>query len=92
MLLYLGDANDALPDGWPRALPAMVNPLVIAPISGPGVIGDPEGDMRMRYDLMAGTVYLIRPDQHVAARTRSFSIVWLENALARALGNLEDKP
>ncbi len=90
VLLYLGDANDALPDGWPRALPAMVNPLVIAPISGPGVIGDPEGNVRVRYDLKPGTVYLIRPDQHVAARTRTFSSMWLQGALARALGNAGD--
>ena len=87
VLLYLGDAHDALPDDWPHALPAMVNLLVIAPISGPGVIGDPEGNVRVRYDLMPGTVYLIRPDQHVAARTRAFSDTWLKGALARALGN-----
>jgi len=95
-LLYLADASDALPNGWPNALPAIVKPLIAAPMlgdDGPNayVFGDTEGHVQTRYDLMPGTVYLIRPDQHVAARTRSFSMVWLENALARALGNVGDR-
>jgi len=94
-LLYLANASDALPNGWPNALPPIVKPLIAAPIlggDGPNayVFGDTEGHLQKRYDLMPGTVYLIRPDQHVVARTRSFSMVWLENALARALGNMRD--
>jgi len=39
-----------------------------------------------RYDLKPGTVYLFRPDQHIAARTRAPSAAWLAGALARAEG------
>ena len=38
-----------------------------------------------RYDAKPGTVYLIRPDQHVAARWRSFNPAEAKAALARAL-------
>lgn len=40
-----------------------------------------------RYDLSDEAVYLIRPDQHVAARWRDFDAKKIEAALARALAN-----
>ena len=40
-----------------------------------------------RYDLRPGTVYLIRPDQHVAARWRRFDRDKARAALARCLGH-----
>jgi 3-(3-hydroxy-phenyl)propionate hydroxylase len=40
-----------------------------------------------RYDAQAGTTYLIRPDQHIAARWRSFDAPALTRALARATAN-----
>jgi 3-(3-hydroxy-phenyl)propionate hydroxylase len=49
-------------------------------------IADPEGLLRQRYDGRPGTVYLIRPDQHVAARWRSFDAAKVAAALARSLG------
>jgi len=49
---------------------------------------DPTGSIARRYDLRPGTVYLIRPDQHVAARSRRFDRAWLDGALARALGRM----
>jgi 3-(3-hydroxy-phenyl)propionate hydroxylase len=39
-----------------------------------------------RYDLRPGTVYLIRPDQHVAARWRRFDRRKASAAVARCLG------
>ena len=48
--------------------------------------GDPTGLVGTRYDGQPGTTYLIRPDQHVAARWRHFDPDLIRAALARALG------
>jgi 3-(3-hydroxy-phenyl)propionate hydroxylase len=45
---------------------------------------DPQGKVAERYDGQPGTCYLIRPDQHVAARWRSFDPEAVAKALARA--------
>jgi 3-(3-hydroxy-phenyl)propionate hydroxylase len=47
---------------------------------------DVEGLATRRYDATPGTVYLIRPDQYVAARWRGFDGGRIEAALARAIG------
>ena len=47
--------------------------------------GDPTGLIGTRYDGQPGTTYLIRPDQHVAARWRHFDPDLIRAALARAL-------
>ncbi len=46
---------------------------------------DTERLLTKRFDAQPGTVYLIRPDQYVAARWRSFSPAKATAALARAL-------
>jgi 3-(3-hydroxy-phenyl)propionate hydroxylase len=46
---------------------------------------DPKGVLAARYDARPGTVYLIRPDQHVAARWRRFDATAVQAALRRAL-------
>jgi 3-(3-hydroxy-phenyl)propionate hydroxylase len=46
-----------------------------------------EGVAATRYNARAGTCYLIRPDQHVAARWRRFDAAALRTALARATGH-----
>lgn len=46
---------------------------------------DIDGVLASRYDARPGTTYLIRPDQHVAARWRSFDSATIERALARAI-------
>jgi 3-(3-hydroxy-phenyl)propionate hydroxylase len=48
---------------------------------------DAEGLVWQRYDAKIGTVYLIRPDQHVAARWREFDQKKIETALARCLAH-----
>ena len=40
-----------------------------------------------RFDAQPGSTWLIRPDQHIAARWRSFNAHALQMALARATGN-----
>jgi 3-(3-hydroxy-phenyl)propionate hydroxylase len=49
---------------------------------------DPDGLVARRYDGRPGTVYLIRPDRHVAARWRAFDAPKLAAALARARGGV----
>lgn len=48
-------------------------------------IEDSEGILAARYDAKPGTIYLLRPDQHVAARWRQFDEEKISRALARAL-------
>lgn len=45
---------------------------------------DAQGLLAQRYDARPGTVYLLRPDQHVAARWRSFDPARIRAAMARA--------
>ena len=47
---------------------------------------DLQGLAARRYDARPGTCYLIRPDQHVAARWRGFELPAVAAALARAKG------
>ena len=49
---------------------------------------DRDGSAGLRYDGQPGTCYLIRPDQHVAARFRRFDIAALRSARDRALGRV----
>ena len=50
------------------------------------VIEDGDGLMQQRYDSGPGTVYLLRPDQHVAARWRAPRLVEVLEGLVRAQG------
>ncbi len=54
---------------------------------GVTVLRDTEGLAAQRYDARPGTLYLIRPDQHVCARWRQADIAGVGQALARATGN-----
>ncbi|CFE03219.1 oxygenase [Bordetella pertussis] len=50
------------------------------------MVEDSEGWLARRYDARPGTCYLIRPDQHIAARFRAFDAQAVRRALARAIG------
>ncbi|MGY6273341.1 FAD-dependent oxidoreductase [Achromobacter denitrificans] len=49
-------------------------------------VKDREGCLAKRYDARDGTAYLIRPDQHIAARWRAFEPAAVAAALTRATG------
>ncbi|MBM3387200.1 MAG: FAD-dependent oxidoreductase, partial [Betaproteobacteria bacterium] len=71
-----------------QAGPLPVTPLIVAPraldVPGMQVVVDVQGWIAKRYDGKAGTCYLLRPDQHVAARWRAFDTRKLQQALAHA--------
>ena len=46
---------------------------------------DSQGLIMKRFDLQAGTSYLLRPDQHVCARWRDVSVDRVKSAISRAL-------
>jgi len=68
-----------------------VTPLIVAPraldVPGVKVLVDAQGWMAKRYDGKAGTTYLLRPDQHVAARWRQLHAAQVQQALAHATCN-----
>ncbi len=68
--------------------PIPVETVLVSPHSGsvPGmtVLQDCDGLFAQRYDARPGTSYLIRPDQHVAARWRRAELAAVRAAVARA--------
>ena len=70
--------------------PLPVTPMIVSPralaVPGVQVIVDTQGLMAKRYDGKAGTVYLLRPDQHVTARWRVLDAAKVQQAVARATG------
>jgi 3-(3-hydroxy-phenyl)propionate hydroxylase len=78
--LHLDDDGRG-PPGLDR-LPG-VRPLVVGPKAA---VRDVDGLVRARYAAEPGSCYLVRPDQHVAARWRVFDVDALAAALARASG------
>jgi len=53
---------------------------------GPDNIDDTEGLLKERYDMQPGTTYLLRPDQIIAGRWRSFSKEKISQAVYTAAG------
>ncbi len=79
-LLVFGDEPIGLP---PTPVPLRL--VRVASTATAGALVDTEGLAARRYDARAGTCYLIRPDQHVAARWRRFDPAAVQAGLARAL-------
>jgi len=55
------------------------------PVPGVDVLEDVDGVVAQRYDARPGTFYLLRPDQHVCARTRALDPQAVGQAVARAI-------
>jgi len=62
-----------------------VDGVTVTPLLSGRDFEDTEGLAMQRYDGKPGTVYLIRPDQHVAARWRAYDEAKLRAAVNRAL-------
>jgi 3-(3-hydroxy-phenyl)propionate hydroxylase len=58
--------------------------------TGIAFLDDTEGLLAQRYDAVPGTFYLIRPDQHVCARWRSFDLAKVRAAVACAMARQAD--
>ena len=97
-VLYFADDPAALDAATVAALNDLscggiaVRPLVISRQAGTGAGGiarleDLRGIAAKRYDARPGTVYLLRPDQHVAARWRNLDAARIKAAVARATCN-----
>jgi len=97
VLMVFADRADALEpavlaqaEALARA-PLPVQTLVVTAHAGqaPGgltTVHDRDGLVAQRYDARPGTAYLVRPDQHVAARWRRVDAAAVQAALARATG------
>ena len=73
-------AGRSRPGSWP------LRSVFVSPVEADGVLWDRDGLAAARYDAQPGTAVLLRPDQHVAARWRSFDPVAVATARRRALG------
>ena len=96
--LYFADDPQQLDAATIEALSSLscggiaVQPLVIS--RREGRVGgniqhlvDARGVAARRYDAQPGTVYLLRPDQHVAARWRGLDVAKIKSAVAKATCN-----
>lgn len=101
-LLYFCDDASTIPEAMQLQLEGLseavipVQPLVVASRAGQAdrcrltTVIDKEGLAFQRYDARPGTVYLVRPDQHVAARWRKAEVSRIVAAVARATANFSE--
>lgn len=94
LLDHLGDAFTLLCFGnVPTAIPELPVPLKRVLVAQPGIAAgegwqvlEEDGIVSQRFDARPGTVYLLRPDQHVCARWRRFDADKLRAAVGHATG------
>jgi 3-(3-hydroxy-phenyl)propionate hydroxylase len=95
VLVYVNAAlDDAMLEALRRVEAHALAPEIVL-VTAPGtvidttwrVLEDSARRVAERLDARHGTTYLIRPDQHVAARRRKADAAELANSLARATAN-----
>ena len=86
--LLVFDSNEEMTDVLESEFARSLRVARIAPerSSGAHAFADVEGLASRRYDAQTGAFYLLRPDQHVAARWRTASVAEVRSALQRAQG------
>ena len=85
--LLIFDGNERMPDTLESEFGSNLRVARIATESqSPHALKDIEGLASRRYDAQSGAVYLLRPDQHVAARWRKPSVANVRAALRCAQG------
>jgi len=83
LLVFRAGGDSPSPDAWADACPAGID-LSVRCIA-PDELADVEGLAAQRYDARTGATYLVRPDQHVAARwRRAPSVADVRAAIERA--------
>jgi 3-(3-hydroxy-phenyl)propionate hydroxylase len=92
LLLYVERAADADMGALAELKTAIpVEPVLVTAVPGgrPGIraLHDVRGRFLERYDALPGSAWLLRPDQHVAARWRRLEPAAVRAALARATCN-----
>ena len=86
--LLVFDANEEMTDALEAEFGSSLRVARIAPERSQSarVFGDTDGLATRRYDAQSRAVYLLRPDQHVAARWRAPSVADVRSALHCAQG------
>ena len=86
--LLVFDANEEMANALEAEFGSSLHVTRIATerSSSAQAIADAEGLASRRYDAQSRAVYLLRPDQHVAARWRTPSVAEVRSALQRAQG------
>ena len=92
-LIFANEAEDAMAiaeisDDFGKLSPRVESVVVFSRQDcGEGQLVDTDGLAFRRWGAQAGTVYLVRPDQHIAARWKAFpGIEEISKALARSIG------
>ena len=71
--------------------PVPIEPVLVSKragsVEGMRVLVDVQGLFAKRYDAQSGSAWLVRPDQHIAARWRHFELQAVEQALRVAMGS-----
>ena len=81
-------AFEVLGEGAVPVRTVIVEPRGVTPRNLNGVaVLEEDGLVSQRFDAQPGTTYLLRPDQHVCARWRTFDSAEIRTALARATCN-----